>query len=418
MKVIIILMFLIAGAKADTISIDDCYKYAYETYPNRNQKTYYSNISDLRIKNLNVNYLPQFSIIGQASYQSAVPEMTSTSPFFSFPKLNKDRYQLYLELKQNIFDGGSTSTMKDAEKSELYANLQKVEVDLYQLRQRVNDLYFSVLLLQEKKKVTQILYDDIETRLSEIESKIINGVVLPSNKYILEAELLKVASDLESVESDRMAAIEMLGKLIEQKIDSSAYFIMPETPMLNFTDIVINRPELRYYELEKNRVNALKEVVPTRSIPKLNLFGQLGVGKPGLNFLDNSFKEFYLFGVNLIWNPVNWNSNNYEIQILTLSQKIIDTQKETFEKNLEITLEKFKSEISKYEELIQKDKEITELRKKVVDITASQLENGVVTSTNYVTELNSYNNSLLMLNTHQILLNQAKINYITAKGIK
>ena len=162
----------------------------------------------------------------------------------------------------------------------------------------------------------------------------------------------------------------------------------------------------------------MKSNVSSRSIPKLSAFGQAGYGRPGLNILDNTFQPYYMVGLNLTWNPINWNSNNNEIQIYDVNKKIIDKQKETFDKNLHVSLEKYKSDILKFESLLSKDEEIISLREKIVSSTASQLQNGSITSTTYLTELNNKSQALLTQRTHNIQLIQSKINFLTTKGIK
>jgi outer membrane protein TolC len=157
--------------------------------------------------------------------------------------------------------------------------------------------------------------------------------------------------------------------------------------------------------------------VNSRILPKVSAFGQGGYGRPGLNMLDNSFKPYYMVGLNFTWNPVNWNSDNNEKQIYQINRKIVDSQKETFDKNVKVSLEKYKSDIEKYEDLIKKDEQLISLRENIVAITYSQLQNGTITSTVYLTELNNKTQSQLMLETHKVQLLQAKINYLTTKGI-
>ncbi len=164
-------------------------------------------------------------------------------------------------------------------------------------------------------------------------------------------------------------------------------------------------------------MNTYSEAVSTRIIPKLSAFGQAGYGRPGLNMLDNTFQPYYMVGVTLTWNPINWNSDNNEKQIYSVNSKIIDAQKETFDKNLKVSLEKYKSDIQKYTDLINKDKDLISLREKITATVYSQLQNGTVTSTVYMTELNNLTQSRLLLETHKLQLLQSKINYLTTKGV-
>ena len=415
----LLLMFLILFSnESDTLKLDYCYKQVYEKYPLAGQKVLYESSAKLKLKNLDKNYLPKISISGQSSYQSEVPEIDIGSPLFTPPEINKDQYKIYLDVNQVIYDGGTTSSLKEIERSQLLASNQKIEVELYELKERINSLYFSVLLLQEKKKIINLKYKTVDEQLAEIESQIKNGVLPASSRYTLEAELLKTEQELYEVESNRMASLNMLGELIEKKLDENTILKLPSPVLPNLVTAPGNRPEYKLFEYEKNALESYNEVVTTNSIPKINIFGQGGYGRPGLNFMDNTFQPYYIVGINLTWTPINWNRNDNEIQINKINQILIDKQKETFDKNLKVNLEKFRAEILKNEELTKKDKEIIELKQKSLSGISSQLNNGTITATVYLTELNSVNQSMLLQKTHEIQLVQAKIDFLTLKGNK
>lgn len=415
---IIILFLMLFNQKQDTLTLNECYDRVYEKYPNAYQKTIYENSSSLKLKNLDVNYLPQISFKGQATYQSDVPQIDIPIPTIKMPEQSKDRYQILLDIKQLIYDGGTTNSLKTVEEKQLFADKQKVEVELYGLKQRVNDLYFTILLLQERKNINQIYYNDIQSRIKELTSKVENGVIPKSNLYILQAQLLQIEQEIESIETDKSASLKMLGDLMEKDIDKDIILNLPNPREANYEVVPGDRPEYKLFEYQKLQFDALKSSINSRIMPKLNVFGQAGYGRPGLNILDNSFQAFYTVGINVSWNPINWNSNSNEVQIYEANKKIIDRQKETFDKNLKVSLEKYKSDIIKYESLLKKDEELISLREKIVESTASQLSNGTITSTIYLTELNNKNQVLLTYKTHQIQLIQAKINFLTTKGSK
>lgn len=398
-------------------SLKDCYRIAYENYPNAKQKSYYKLINSLKIDNIGVNYLPQISLKGQATYQSDVTKLEINNPMFQAPEISKDQYKLSLDVRQLLFDGGSTSSLKTSESKQVAVDEQKVEVDLFTLKQKINDLYFAVLLLQEKKKVNELLVSDLKSRIAETESRIKNETMTVNNLYILQAQMLQTEQEIQNIENDKAGSIKMLSQLIGSKISESSDFSKPELQSITYDNDFSSRPEYKLFDYQKDQLNSYTDVVNSRVLPKISAFGQAGYGRPGLNMLDNSFKPFYLVGLNFTWNPINWNSDNNEKQIYQINQKIVDSQKETFDKNLKVVLEKYISDIEKYEDLIKKDEELISLRDKIVAVTYSQLQNGTITSTVYLTELNNKTQSQLMLETHKVQLLQAKINYLTTKGI-
>jgi outer membrane protein TolC len=421
MRKIFLIIFLAASfsvqSQDNTISLKDCFKAAYENYPNAKQRDYYKSINELKLENLGINYLPQISFKGQATYQSDVTKLSISLPGIKPPEMNKDQYKVTMDVKQLLYDGGNISSMKETEKHQVLVDNQKVEVELFSLKPKINDLYFSVLLLQEKKNVNETLKKDLLSRISEMESRIRNEVSAPSNLYILQAQLIQTEEEIQSIEIDRTSTLKMLGELIGVAIPENSKLEVPAVSNLIYDNDFSNRPEYKLFSYQKDQLSAFSNTISTRVIPKLSAFGQAGYGRPGLNMLDNTFQPYYMVGLTVSWNPINWSSDNNEKQIYSVNSKIVDSQKETFDKNLKVSLEKYKSDILKYDELKKKDEELIALRDKIVNSVFSQLQNGTVTSTIYLTELNNKTQAEIMLATHKIQLLQAQINYLTAKGV-
>ena len=404
-------------AQNNPVTLKECYKIAYENHPNSKQKDYYKSISSLKLENIGVNFLPQISLRGQATYQSDVTELVVNNPLFQPPVINKDQYRITMDVRQLIYDGSNTSSLKNTETKQVLVDEQKVEVDLFSLKQRINDLYFSVLLFQQRMRVNQLLINDLKSRIAETESRVKNELNLPANLYILQAQLIQTEQEMENLNTDREASLKMLSELIGYTIPEKTELEYPQHQAVVFDDNLSERPEYKLFDYQKEQLNSYSNVISSRILPKLSAFGQAGLGRPGLNMLDNDFKPFYMVGLSVSWNPINWGADNNEKQIYQINQKIVDSQKETFEKNVKVSLEKYKSDMDKYENLIQKDEELITLREKIVESTYSQLQNGTITSTVYLTELNNKTQSQLMIETHKLQLLQAKINYLTTKGV-
>ena len=416
MNILLLATLIFTGGTGDTLDLNTCYEIADVNYPVKKQSVFYSEIAEKKIDNLGINYLPKFILKGQVTYQSDVTRLDIENPFFKVPEVGKDMYKLTVDVNQLIYDGGNTSALKDVERSQLLVEKQKIEVELYTLKQRINDLYFNILILQEKIKSNLLLQEDIKNKMKEIESKIRNGLIPAGNIYILEAQLLQVEQELISIKTDKEGAISMLSELLGKEISSDNYFRIPDAEVTESKYTDINRPEYKLFDLQKDHFKNYSTLADIKNMPRVNIFGQGGYGKPGLNMLDDKFKLFGLIGLSVQWSPIDWNSSNTEKQIYEINQNIIETQKETFDKNLKVSLEKYYSDIKKYEDILIKDDEIISKRKDIVKLTSSQLDNGTITATPYLTELTNLNQSVLMKEIHRLQLLQSKINLITAKG--
>lgn len=416
MNILLLATLIFTGGIGDTLDLNSCYEIANVNYPLKKQSVYYSGIAERKIDNIGINYLPKITLKGWATYQSDVTKLNISNPMFVAPEIGNDMYKLSVDVNQLIYDGGSTSALKDVEKSQLLVEKQKVEVELYTLKQRINDLYFSILILQERIKSNLLLQEDIKNKMKEIGSKIRNGLIPAGNIYILEAQLLQVEQELISIETDKQGAVSMLSELLGEKISGSDYFRIPDAQITGTEFSDINRPEYKLFDLQRNHFKNYSTLADIKNMPRINIFGQGGYGKPGLNMLEDEFRLFGLIGLSIQWSPFDWNSSNLDKQIYEINQNIIETQKETFDKNLKVSLEKYYSDIKKYEDILIKDDEIISKRKDIVTLTSAQLDNGTITATTYLTELTNLNQSELMKHTHQLQLLQSKINLITAKG--
>ncbi|NRT12748.1 TolC family protein [Flavobacterium sp. 14A] len=183
----------------------------------------------------------------------------------------------------------------------------------------------------------------------------------------------------------------------------------------NFTTINC-RPELQLFDLQNQQIEHSKTIITKNKVPKINAFGQAGYGNPGLNMLDNSFQTFYMLGVKANWNVFDWNKSKKEKEALTISEAIIDTERETFLVNTNLQLQEMENEINKLDEITSTDSEIIALRQYVVKSADSQLKNGVIKASDYLIELTNLYEAKLNQKIHEIQLDLANANYLIING--
>ena len=366
-----------------SITLEECYELATTNYPLAQQKQLLEIQNKLDKDAIATSKLPQLLLEAQATYQSDVIEVPI--PNSNIEPLNNDQYRATLSINQLIYNGGTTNASLNLKNAQLKTKQKQVEVNLYQLKQQVNQLYFSILLTQESKLLLNARQTQLEAKLKEVKSGIKYGVILPSSDKVLEAELLKINQQSQELESNKLALIETLSYLINQPLDVSTQF---QNPLIeNELQSDISRPELELFKLQTKEIEDSESLMAKQNAPKLFGFATGGYGNPGLNMLDNSFQTYYIAGVKLNWNVFDWNSNKKQRQSLAINKDIIETETETFKLNTNIELNQQQKEIEKIEEFIISDLEIIHLRKDVLKAADSQLKNGVITSSAYITEL-------------------------------
>jgi outer membrane protein TolC len=408
---------LLTAQVPDTLTLEYCQYKARASYPLHQQFELLQSATELKINNLTTNWFPQLTINGQSTYQSDVTTLPLQVPGITIPEIDKDIYKVTLDISNTLYDGGLTRRQKLSEHASLSVDKQNVEVELYKLREHINQIYFNALLLQENENLINILKSEIESRLNIVESSVRNGVALQSNANVLRAELIKIEQQLLEIVLNRQAALDMLSEYIDQPI---TYETVLTVPVLNIEsdELSFLRPELKLLNLQMQKLDASRSLLTAKVLPHLVAFGQIGYGKPGINMFSNDLNDFYIVGLKINWTPWNWHRTRNDRQWIDLQKNIVQTQKATLEQNIRIILKKDIAEINKYKLMILKDDEIIALRKKITSTFGAQLDNGIVTATDYLVELNAETQAHLNKQLHIIQLAKAKANYQFDYGIK
>ncbi|MCB0447556.1 MAG: TolC family protein [Gelidibacter sp.] len=410
--IILISFFAVPVLAQQSITLQECYDLATKNYPLAKQSQLLDAQNQLDKEIVSNARLPQINVDAQATYQSDVIEIPI--PNSGIEPLNKDQYRATLSVNQLIYNGGATNASLEVKSAQTKTKQKQVEVNLYQLKQRINQYFFSILLAQETNALLKAKKAQLQSKLDEVKTGIAYGVVLPASDKVLEAELLKINQQFTEVESKKMVLIESLSNMIGQSLDASTTFQKPfiDTPI----DTALNRPELDLFQLKKEEISNNEALIAKQNAPKLLGFATGGYGNPGLNMLDNSFQPFYTMGIKLNWNVFDWNSNKKQRESLAINKDIIETEAETFKLNTNIELNQQQREIEKMEAFITSDLEIIKLRREVLNAADSQLKNGVITSSAYITELTNLYEDENTLVQHKIQLQLAKANYNVIKG--
>lgn len=412
----IVLFLTLSVFAQEKLGLEECYSLVEKNYPLVKQNSLLAKQNAFDIQVLKTNKLPQIDFESKASYQSDVIELPISLPDVTITPPNNDQYQATVNVNQLIYDGGLTNAELEEKTASLKTEQKQVEVNLYQLKEQVNQLYFSILLLQEKRALLVAKKKELETTLKEVKAGVKFGTLLPNSDSVLEAELLKIEQQFIELDKDKISNIKSLSQLIGENISTNIILDNPEISINLETKI--SRPELDLFQLQKNQIEASEQIIAKKNRPKLSGFATGGYGNPGLNMLDNSFQTYYIAGLKLNWNVFDWNSTKKQRKSLQVNKEIIDSEQETFELNTSIELTKHQSEISKILEIIASDEDIINLRRKILETSSSQLKNGVITASAYITELTNLYEAENNLKTHNTQLSYAKANYNTTKGTK
>jgi len=185
---------------------------------------------------------------------------------------------------------------------------------------------------------------------------------------------------------------------------------------VNYSGLV-KRPEYSLFDYQLKQLSINDNLLEASKRPKVSGFGQVGYGRPGLNYMNDEFDSFYIVGARFTWNIWDWNKTSREREQIVLRKNLVTSQKKTFDENLYVLLSSVRKEIQKWQVMIERDLDIIELTSKVVKTSESRLENGVITTADYINDLHREIQAKIDMELHEIRLIESKTKYMTLKGM-
>jgi len=390
------------SAQQNTVlTLERCLEMAEQNYPLIKQYELIEKTKEYGVANAQKGYLPQLNVAGQATYQSEVTQVPVALPNGDIPTISKDQYRWYGEVSQSITDLFTLKDQKEYIHTGAEIETQETEVALYTLRERINHLYFGILLIEAQIQQTVLLKKDIQVGIETTKVAIANGIALKSAADNLKAELLKVEQRAIELQATRKGYADMLALFIGRPVDENTRLEKPPRQILTNT---LSRPELTLFDLRKKSLDVQNRLITAKNLPRISLFIQGGLGRPGLNMLNPDAEAYYIGGLRLGWNVTGFYTARNERNMLALQQQGIDLQKETFLFDTRLRLKQQNAEIIKMLELIETDKSIVALRESVKQTAQQQLAYGTATTNDYFTAVNAEDQARQSLILHEIQL--------------
>ncbi|HVA98856.1 MAG TPA: TolC family protein, partial [Bacteroidia bacterium] len=327
-----ILAIIFSSVHAQTsLNLDSCYAQAKAYYPLIKEEGLIEKTKDYTISNAAKGYLPQVNFSGQATYQSAV----TTIPIdfhipgvnFSIPTVSQSQFNLHGEVDQTIYDGGMIKQQKSAQTANANVQEQNIEVQLYQLKNRINQLFFGTLLIDAQIKQNDLTQKDLQNSINKVQAGVTAGSVLASSLDELQAELYQLQQNEIGLKTSRKAYMDMLSLFINRPLDENTSL---QTPINTTVSDSIHRPELSFYDFQKKSDDVQEKILNASNRPKFLFFFQGGYALPGLNGFDINPALYYVTGVRLSWNLGGLYTLKNQRQLLAIDRQSIDVQKENF----------------------------------------------------------------------------------------
>ena len=388
MKRIFCLLLLISGyffANAQ-LTLDDCLKKARENYPIIKRYDLIEQSKQYNLSNAAKGYLPQLQVNAKATYQSDVVTIPIQFPGITIPKIPRDQYQAVVDLSQIIWDGGMIRSQKQVIQANSEVDSKQLEVDMYALEDRVNQMYFGILLFNNRLEQNRIFREDLERSHKTIADYMQNGIANQADLDAVRVEQLNAEQTQTQLQSTRTAYLEMLSVMIGEPIDSHTVFAKPNAD-LDALSPTVNRPELLLFDAQKELFDSQKAVIKSNYMPKLGFFIEGGIGRPGLNMLSNKWDPFYIGGIRLNWNFSSLYTKDNDLRKIEINKNTVDTQRELFLYNIRLMENRQSEDIKRIMDLMKQDDEIIVLRENIRKAAEAKVANGTGTVTDLMREM-------------------------------
>ena len=412
-RTILSFSFVLAAMLAHAqLTLEECQHSAQTNYPLVRQYGLIEKAREYNLENAGKGYLPQFTLSGKATYQSDVTKLPVDLPGIDMKSMPKDQYQVMLEVLQNIWDGGDIRSKKQLTQATSEIDRGKQEVDMYAQNDRVNQLYFGILLLDEQLRQNLLLQEDLGRTHQQVSNYMANGIANQSDLDAVSVEILNTKQKRIELESSRQAYLSMLSIFIGKEIASGTTLEKP-TDTFESTSLVNNRPELRWFDAQGGQLNVQESSLKTRFRPRFALFVQGAYGNPGLNMLKDDFSAYYVAGVRMSWNFGSLYTLRNDRRLIDNNRRKLETSRDVFLFNTNLQSTQQSSAIQSMRRQMVDDDEIIRLRVNIRKAAEAKVENGTLTVTDMLREITAENlaRQTKALHEVQLLMNIWNLKY-------
>ena len=407
-RLFVAMMLLPLLAQGQTL--EECQQAAERNYPLISQYGLIEKTTDLTVSNLSKGWLPQVTASAQATYQSDVVAWPDQMQIIyqqmglDLKGLKKDQYKVGIDVQQMVFDGGAISSQRDIAREQGRVQEAQTEVTMYQVRRRVNEMYFGLLMLDEQIALNNDLQSLLAANEQKLSSMWKRGTASESDYQAVKAERLNVMQQATTLDAQRRAVMRMLSAFCGMEVthvEKPALIALPSQD-------VAQRPELKAIDAQLSLTNAQERLLNAALRPRLSLFASGFYGYPGYNMFDDMMSHDWswngMVGARLSWNLGAFYTHRNDKAKIRLQRDMAETSREVFLFNNRLELIQQNEKIEQYRRLMNDDEEIIALRSSVRKAAESKLVHGIIDVNDLVKEINAENAARVQQSMHEIKL--------------
>ncbi|MBR1800863.1 MAG: TolC family protein [Bacteroidaceae bacterium] len=410
----ILMLFLFLPAAVTAQTLEECQAAAEKNYPLIRQYDLITKTTALTVANIQKGWLPQIGASAQATYQSDVTawpdEMQGLMQQMGIDiaGLRRDQYRVGIDINQTLYDGGTISRQKEVARRQGEVQLAQTEVDIYNVRRRVNEMYFGLLLLDEQLRLNKDLQATLRTNEETLHSMQVHGTAAESDYNAVKAERLNAAQQMTSLAAQRSTLARLLSVFCGIEVTAPSKPSQGEASSAAALPIGEGggRPELRAISAQLRLADAQERALDAALMPKLGVFAQGFYGYPGYNLfedmMDHKWSLGGMVGARLSWNIGALYTRKNDKAKIQLQRAAAENRRDVFLFNNHLEQVQQTEDIVRYRRLMADDEEIIRLRISIRQAAESKLRHGIINAGDLVREIHAENSARVQQSVHEI----------------
>ena len=388
-------------------SLEECRQAAEHNYPIIRQYDLIARTTELTVRNIQKAWFPQISVTAQGSYQNKVtawPENLQglfAQMGLQLQGLSRDQYKVGIDVRQTLFDGGTIGSRREIARGEGAVQAAQTEVDLYKIGQRVHEMYFALLLLDEQLRLNADVNALLRSNEQQLAAMLKSGTASAGDFENVKAERLSAEQQQTELLSQRQTLQRLLSLFCGIPVDSIRRPAVPNLPSGEN-----KRPELRLFDRRLQLTAAQEKAVDAQLLPQLGLFAQGYYGNPGLNLFEDMMKRRWswngIAGLKLTWNLSALYTHRNEKSKLRVQRELIENARQQFLFNNRLDETQQSENVRRFRAIAQRDGEIIALRTAVRKAAESKLAHGIIDVNGLLREINKENAAKTQQAIHEI----------------
>ena len=377
------------------LTLQECRQKAHDNYPLIKQYDLVERLRDYNIANASVANLPQVSVTGLATYHTDMIKGNLPSTFDTKNYI----YGGMLQVSQSVYDGGAVAARKKITKAVANVSSEQLNVSMYDVNSRVDQMFFGTLLLDEQIKQNKLLQEDLALSRKNVEAMMKNGIANQSDIDAIKVEQLNAEQQMKSMMEQRHSYIMMLAIFIGEKLDDGTTFSRPSGDMPESMEV--KRPELRLFDAKTILLNEREKALDVNLKPKFGLFVSGLWGNTGLDMIN---KSMLMAGAKLTWNIGGLYTRKNDKRQIEANRQQIESNRETFLFNTRLQTAGETSVITDLKQKIQTDDAIVVLRTSIRSKAERKVANGTLTINEMLRQINAESEAKQAKALHEVQL--------------